>query len=413
MQQNQSPLKVTALVVLGNILEYYDFLLFAHLGAIITPLYFPGLSSKAAHILSLLLFGLSFIIRPLGGFVFGSISDLNGRKAALVKSIKWAIIPTLGLACLPSYETLGIAATTIFILLRLFQGFALGGEYPNAGTYLMEYHKTHQGFVSGLLAGSGTIGSLLGFGMAFLCLQENTPPWLWRVAFLLGGMAGGLSLYMRIHLSEISHPIPQNKAVSRNSVDIMKWIVVLMIGVLVGTSNWLPTTYSNFYITKILDYPVEQGMLATLVALLGYIVFAPLSGILSDRFGNFNTMLWWSVIAIPVSLIAFFLLSQGNIAVAQLCLIVVAAGFGAPIHAVMNSPFPTESRGRMVGLFFTAGLSLGGLAPSIVSYIVSQTGFQYTPAIYLSCVAALTAFILYKVRSLLYAPSTQTLMATL
>src|SRR5258708_6393086 len=129
--------KITFFVVLGNILEYYDFLLFAHLGFIITPLYFTELSSKQTHILSLLLFGLSFLIRPLGGFIFGRMSDLHGRKVALVQSTKWAILPALALSFLPTYEIIGVTATYLFVAFRILQGVALGGEYPTAGTYLM------------------------------------------------------------------------------------------------------------------------------------------------------------------------------------------------------------------------------------------------------------------------------------
>lgn len=389
-----NPAMITLLVVIGNILDYYDFLLFAHLGPLITPLFFPGVEVVEAHILSLFLFGFSFVIRPIGGYVFGRISDRDGRKIALIKSIKWAVFPTIALAFLPSYESYGIAATIAFLLLRLFQGFSLGGEYPSAGTYLFEYHKKNRGLVSGVLSGSGTIGSLLGLGMAYLCLQDGAPDWLWRVAFLLGGLGGVISYSMRKHLMEITQ-ISQDCPSLLPAVPAWKCGLLVAVGLFVGTSVWLPSTYSNFYVTKIMGYSAHEGVLATLTALIGYIVLTPFFGALSDRIGHYRIMLWASLLAIPASIIFFFLLYQGHVILAQLGLISVAACFGAPIHVVMNSLFPRQTRARSVGLYFMAGLSLGGLAPSLIGYMVNYTSIQALPAYFFSCVACVSTMTLY------------------
>lgn len=398
-------LKVTSLVIAGNILEYYDFLLFMHLGPLITPLFFPGYSSKETHFLSLLLFGLAFITRPIGGYVFGRLSDLKGRKVALVKSVKWALLPAFGLTLLPTYETIGVLATCIFVFLRLFQGIALGGEYPNAGTYLVEYYKDRLGFISGILGASGTIGSVIGFTLAYFCSQPEAPAWLWRFSFFLGGVGGILSYFLRRHLVEISPSKPSPNKSSFESYRL-KWTLVTMIGTLVGTSLWLPMTYSNFYLTKILGFPTEQGQVATLISLVGYIFFCPLWGAFSDRVNHFSFMMWMALAIIPTSLFSFFLLSQGNFILAQSCLIFMASAFGAPIHAVMNSLFPVHLRGRSVALLFMVGLSLGGITPSVASYIVDKTGFQFTPAIIVSMIALITASLFYtlgKKRSIAFA----------
>jgi len=399
-------LKVTGLVIAGNILEYYDFLLFMHLGPLITPLFFPGYSSKETHFLSLLLFGLAFVIRPIGGYIFGRIADLKGRKVALVQSVKWALFPAFGLALLPTFETIGVLATYIFVILRLFQGIALGGEYPNAGTYLVEYYKERLGLISGILGASGTIGSIIGFTLAYFCSQEGAPSWLWRVGFLLGGFGGILSYYLRKHLVELNLPTPPPQKASREQYRL-KWACVLMIGMLVGTSLWLPMSYSNFYLTKILGFSIDQGQVATLIALIGFICFSPLWGLIADRLNHFSFMMWMALAIIPTSLAAFYVLSQGNFVMAQLGLIFIASAFGAPIHAVMNSLFPAHLRGRSVALLFMVGLSLGGIAPSVAGYVVDKTGFQFTPAIIVSLIASITAYLFYKLReNLSFAPAT-------
>lgn len=391
MSKNVS--SITLLVVLGNLLDYYDFLLFAHLGPIITPLFFPEMEAVEVHILSLFLFGFSFVVRPIGGFIFGRMSDSQGRKLALIRSIKWAIFPTIALTFLPTYESYGIAATVALVLLRLFQGFSLGGEYPSAGTYLFEYNQARRGLISGILSGSGTIGSLLGLGMAFLCLQNSAPEWLWRIAFFLGGIGGIVSYGMRKHLMEITN-ISLDTPTILPPTPTWKCVLLIAIGLFVGTSVWLPSTYSHFYVTKILGYPVNQGVMATLTALIGYILLTPIFGALSDRIGHYFMMLGSSLLAIPMSIISFYLLYQGDIIVAQLCLIAVAASFGAPIHVVMNSLFQKQIRARYVGLYFMTGLSLGGLAPSFIGYLVNTTSIQSIPAYFFSCVASLTAIAL-------------------
>lgn len=390
--------KVTFLVMLGNILEYYDFLLFAHLGFIITPLFFPNLSSKQTHILSLFLFGSSFVVRPIGGFIFGRISDFLGRKDALVQATKWAILPALLLAILPGYESIGIIATYLFVLLRLLQGVALGGEYPAAGTYLMEYYSENKGLVSGLLAASGTIGSLMGFGLAFLCLQEGTPTWLWRGAFFLGALGGFYSYYMRKSLVDLNLVgTPQRKS-SDTRMYKGKITLVIGIGVLVGLSVWLPMTYSNFYVTKILGMPLNDGLMATFIALVGYIILTPIFGHISDRFSHYSFMMVLAFMIVPVSFISFALLLEGYIIPAQIGLILCAASFGAPIHVVMNSLFPKENRGRYISLLFMMGLSLGGIAPSIAGYIVDKTDFHLTPAVFVSVTALIMGVLFYKMK---------------
>lgn len=397
MSKSAGPVKITSLVILGNVLEYYDFLLFMHLGPIVTPLFFPSYSSKETHILSLLLFGLAFVIRPLGGYIFGRISDLSSRKRALTQSVKWAILPAFAIAFLPTYDTLGVAATALFVFFRLFQGIALGGEYPNAGTYLMEYYKKNHGLVSAILGASGVIGSLFGFSFALICLKFQSIDWLWRVGFFLGGIAGALSYKMRKVLIDLPTP-NSNKAPVTSDANLLRLAIVTCIGMLVGTTTWLPMTYSNFYVTKILGMPASVGFQATLTALLGYMLITPLWGLIADLCNRIRYMVFASLLTIPCSLYSFHLLALGNIFAAQVLLILAAACFGAPIHAVMNSLFPSSVRGRGVAFLFMVGLSIGGIAPSLSSYIVDKTGFQYTPALLVSLISSTCALLFFKLQ---------------
>lgn len=396
MLQNK---KITFTVIIGNILDYYDFLLFAHIGSIITPYFFPDVSLKEAHILSLFLFGGSFVIRPIGAIIFGYISDVSSRKLALLNAVKWAIFPALGIACLPGCEQIGFFASCLFVILRLFQGFSLGGEYTNAGTYLMEYNKDHLGLISGILVASGTVGSLIGYAVSVICIfYHNEYPWLWRVAFLIGAIAACWSYGMRHILVEIKQPKAHLHS-SHTQTEELLWLrrlLVIFFGILVGITNWLPTTYTNFYVTKIRGEPVSKGLMCTLIALLCYIILSPFFGFIADKAKRYrNFMMSAALCALPLSITGFMLLEKGHCYLAQVLLITAAASFGAAIHPAMNALFPAPVRARNVSLLFTIGLSFGGMAPSIISYYVDKTGYHLIPAFVVAILAGIMASLLY------------------
>ena len=391
MKQN----KITLIVMLGTMLEYYDFLLFAHLGFFITPLFFPFYSPMQTHILSLALFGLSFITRPIGGYIFGLISDKKGRNVALIRSIRWAVFPAMGFAILPDYKDIGIVSAILFVLLRLMQGVALGGEYPVAGTYLMEQGKKNQGFLSAVLMASGSVGSVIGLGMAVLCMHPDAPEWLWRVAFLLGGVGVVISYYMRKYLKGGGVIKAVAPSLEPKDINARRWLI-FVVSVTSGAIVWIPMTYSNFYITKILGMPVKTGLYASFIALICFIGILPFCGMVCDRMKIKKYMLWSIALICPMTLMAIYALSKGYIVFAQIGLASAAAIIGAPAHKLFNSIFPIGLRGRNIGLIYMSGLSFGGLLPSISSFVVGETGFYLAPALLISVMAGVSYFFFNK-----------------
>jgi MFS transporter, MHS family, proline/betaine transporter len=385
--------KTFFLVIVGNILDYYDFLLFAHLGFIITPLFITDLAPVQSHLLSLFLFGIPFVVRPLGGYIFGRFSDLKGRKYALAEAIKWSAFATLGFAFLPTYETGGLICAYLFVFFRLMQGVSLGGEYPTAGTYLMEHFPKKRGFISSILVASGTVGSLVALGFAWLCLKESAPSWLWRVAFFLGGAASLVSYYMRKHLSLDVHS--QTKSSAKNSFSL-SIIIILFIGLLIGLTVWLPFTFTNFYLTKIKNYSAPEGLFATFVALTTYVIANPIFGYISDYFSKRRYLILTAFLVIPLSFLGFWFLTKDFIVLGQILFTLGAVGFGAPLHKVINAFFPYEVRSRYVNLFLMLGLGLGGLGPILSGYVVNATGWVFFPCVLLSF-AALTTGIVFVV----------------
>lgn len=387
--QNTKRLKTPALVLLGNILDYYDFLLFAHLGYLIFSLFTNVNDEKQNHLLSIVLFSIIFVIRPLGGYLFGRISDLESRRTALSQSVLWAGIATFGLAFLPTYETIGILSTCLLIFLRILQGLSIGGEYPTAGTYLMETYPQQRGLLSGILSASSSIGGLIALGFAWMCLQDDAPSWLWRIAFLLGGLASIISYFLRKNLQ---HTPSQSSEMQRKTIYSYRIAIIstLLLGMVSSIFSWLPTIYSNFYLTKILHTSTEVGLAATLIAIVPSLFLKPLFGKISDYYEHFSYLFIASFLAIPLVLIGFYMIIQANIW-GQIPLTLASACFIAPVHSVMNRLFVKEHRSRSVNLFFMLGAGIGGLTPSLCGFVVAKTSFHFFPAILCATVALIAA----------------------
>jgi MFS family permease len=167
--------------------------------------------------------------------------------------------------------------------------------------------------------------------------------------------------------------------------------------VILSIFSWLPTTYSNFYLTKILHVSAEVGMMATLIAILPPLLLKPIFGKTSDYFAHFSYLYMASILTIPLVLLGFYLLTHANIW-GQIPLVIASCMFSAPVHAIMNKLFVIENRSRSINLFFISGACVGGLAPSALGMIVDQTGYHYFPAFFCIGIIVITGGFFYSSR---------------
>lgn len=199
--------KEVVAAVLGNILEWYDFVVYAYLASIIGKNFFPADDPTSSLLMSFGVFGVGFLFRPLGAIVIGKVGDVKGRKTALLITIFMMALGTGIVGLTPSYATLGMAAPVLIVLARLIQGFSAGGEWGGSTSFIVEWAPDKgRGFYGSFQQASTVTGMLLGSAMAALCSTifsvEALESWAWRIPFLLGTIIGPVGLWMRRNIEE-------------------------------------------------------------------------------------------------------------------------------------------------------------------------------------------------------------------
>lgn len=376
------------LVLIGNLLEFYDLGVFGSLSIIITPLYFRCDDAVSSLLASAGVFAIGFCMRPIGALIFGYIGDKFGRKVCLSRTILLMAIPTTVISVLPTYDQIGFAAPVILILCRLFQGVCTGGEYNNAAIYLLENVEPHK---NGLLSGLTVASSILGFFFAsvvaslVIAFPEHTS-WSWRLPFLLGAFIGVIGFYLRkSQMKEIDlYKMQAQKNTLKEFFANRKSILVtLCIGWLAGTLSLSLVGYMPSYLTSILHLSAPEASFINNIGLGVYIVFLVIFGFLSDHWGYGRMMMWGACLAALLSYPLFYLLSAGFVYLGQIGLALLAALFLAPMHAYMLRLFPPSFRCRGISTAFSMGIGmLGGTAPFISALLLKIIEINEAPAFY-------------------------------
>src|SRR4051812_2033307 len=192
---------------LGTVFEWYDFYIYGTLGAILAGKFFAGVAPNVAFIFTLLAFAAGFAVRPFGALVFGRLGDLIGRKYTFLVTMTLMGLGTFLIGVLPTYDSWGLAAPTLLILLRLVQGLALGGEYGGAATYVAE-HAPHgkRGYYTSWIQTTATVGLfmalLIVIGIRLALGDTAFAEWGWRLPFLLSAILLAVSIWIRLKLNE-------------------------------------------------------------------------------------------------------------------------------------------------------------------------------------------------------------------
>lgn len=379
---NRSDYKTMGLSSLGGTLEFYDFVIFIVFIKTLEKLFFPAdMPQWLTELYALAIFAAGYLVRPLGGLVMAHFGDLIGRKHMFTLSIFLMAAPTLCIGLLPTYESIGYAATFTLLGMRLLQGFAIGGEMPGGWVFVGEHVPAkHYGLGLGVLtsgvAGGILLGSLVAIWLAHTYTETQIISYAWRIPFILGGVFGLISVYLRRYLSET--PLFKEIAARRTAnaelpiktvlkehlpacglTALMTWsLSVAVVVVILMTPNLLQSP--NYSIQK-MD-ALQASCIATLVFVLGNILF----GWMCDRLGSRLTMIIsWGGLAI--SSYCFY---SNLIGITQTELIVryavmaLFAGSTCTMPIICVRAFPTAV--RFTGLSFAYNMSyavVGGFTP--------------------------------------------------
>ncbi|WP_417484724.1 MFS transporter [Maricaulis salignorans] len=298
----QNDLKVIAASSLGTMFEWYDFYLYGLLAGYISAQFFSGVNETTGFILALAAFAAGFAIRPLGSIVFGRIGDMVGRKNTFLVTMGLMGLSTFAVGFLPNYETIGIAAPIILVVLRLLQGLAVGGEYGGAATYVAEHApQGKRGLFTSFIQTTATVGLftalLLVIGLRALIGEEAFADWGWRIPFLLSIFLLAISLWIRFQLSESptfqkmkdegkTSEAPLAEAFGRWSN--LKYVLIALFGAVAGQGaiGYTGQFYTLFYLQRIADVdPATSNILLVIALIIATPTFV-FFGWLSDKIGR-------------------------------------------------------------------------------------------------------------------------------
>lgn len=396
--------------VIGNALEWYDFVVYGFFTVIISRLFFPSDSETASLLLTMATFGAGFFMRPVGGVLLGIYADRSGRKAALQLIIALMTVAMAAIALAPPYAAIGVAAPFLVLFARLLQGFATGGEFASATTFLVEVAPPgRRGLYGSLQMVGQSLAALAGSVAGAMVVRGLTPQqvdsWGWRLPFVFGLLIAPVGLYIRKFLDETQaflesrHARREPSAASGPITAHARSLAVTFGLVTCGTiSYYVILVYMPTFATTRLGMPLGGAFAAQTIGLACLTIVVPVSGALSDRIGR-RPLLIAATVADLLLLSPLFSWVSANptsmrLTVVQGVLCGVAGVYFGPFSTAMAEQFPTRVRSTGLAIAYnSAVLIFGGFAQFIVTWLMHETGSPLAPAYYVmfGAVAGLAA----------------------
>lgn len=395
---------------IGNAVEWFDYGVFAYGAVTISRVLFPEEATNAV-IFTLLAFAVSFIMRPIGGMVWGPLGDKIGRKRVLAATIMLMAAATFCIGLIPSYATIGIAAPVILYTLRMVQGFSTGGEYGGAATFMAEYAPDKKRGFYGSFLEFGTLAGFNGGALLMLALTWNLSEaqlldWGWRIPFLVAGPLGLVGMYLRSKMEDtpVFRELEANaEAADERVIDKFKDLfttylpIMLRLGALVialNVINYTLLSYMPTYLQTTIDLSDSHALIIPIVGQFAMMAVLPFVGALSDRVGRkplwIGSLVAFIILAVPL----YHFMAQGftQAMIAFTILGLLYTPQLATISATFPAMFPTHVRYAGLAMGYNISTSLfGGTAPLVNESLIDSTGNTMWPAYYMvgACVVGL------------------------
>ncbi|AMY53635.1 MULTISPECIES: MFS transporter [Nocardiaceae] len=396
----KNPVRAIAAATIGNALEWFDIAIYALFAIYIGQNFFPSADPGVQLVQTFAVFGVSYLIRPLGGLILGSYADRKGRKKALVMSIRLMVLGTALIAFMPNYDDIGILAPIGIIVARLIQGFAAGGEFGAATSFLVEQNGKRRGFFGSFQFASQGLATLMAAsfaaGLTAVLSEASMVDWGWRVPFVFGLMVGPVGWFIRRHVDESPAVVAASGTPKSPVRDLFRnqWGGILIAGGVLVVSTAL-----NFILQYLPTFGIKQlglnnslSFVALMITGVILTVVTPFVGQLSDKVGRIKIMLP-SAIAIGVSVVPLFMWLIAVPSFLTLALVMTVLGllkalyFGA-LPSVMSDAFPVHSRATGLSFGYNVTTAIfGGFTPTIAAALVAATGQAVSPGYYILAVS--------------------------
>lgn len=389
---------------IGNFLEWYEFVLYGYFSGVFATLFFPQEDKAVALMTTFLVFGVSFIIRPLGGLFFGYIGDKLGRKVALTSIIVLISLATAGMGLTPPYAIIGVFAPILIFLMRLLQGVSAGGEWMGAVTYIIETSPVNKrawygSFQTVTITGGMAVAALASLLVTSSFSSEDLHAWGWRIPFLIALPLGMIGLYMRLRLAdpeEFANAREEAKNVETGTKSPIlravkeNWRQILLITGLVASPTmctyvllvWGPTFFAAS-----LGFSEESSRSLGLISMLVLMILVLGLAKACDKFGRKPFVVWGAAVVIVGAPIGFLLLHTGQFGLALTGIALILVGDAmmlAAQPALFAELFPTTQRYSGLAIGYNIGVVLfGGLGPLVAQALLTATGSSWSPAWYI------------------------------
>lgn len=373
----------------GNLVEWFDFYVYSFCSLYFAHIFFPQGNPTTQLLQTAGVFAAGFLMRPIGGWLFGRIADRHGRKRSMLISVCMMCLGSLVIACLPGYETIGTWAPALLLLARLFQGLSVGGEYGTSATYMSEVAvEGRKGFYASFQYVTLIGGQLLALLVVVILQQvledSELRAWGWRIPFALGAALAIVALWLRRQLDETS----QQEVRSLKEAGSMKGLwrnrkaFLMVLGFTAGGSLtfYTFTTYMQKYLVNTAGMHANVASVIMTAALFLFMVIQPVIGALSDRIGRRTSMLLFgglaTVCTVPI-LTALHSVTSPYAAFALVMLALVIASFYTSISGILKAEmFPAQVRALGVGLSYAVANAVFGGSAEYVALSLKSVGFE-------------------------------------
>ena len=402
--------RVLSSAAIGQFVEWYDFVIYAYSATIIAKLFFPNSDPTAALLSTFAVYAVGFIMRPLGGFLFGSLGDRFGRQKILSFVILLMGCATVGIGLLPTYAQIGILAPILLVVCRLVQGLSAAGETIGSNSFVAEHAPADKrglyvAFTWSFAVIPPIVAALLVLGLTNSMTPEAYGSWGWRIPFLISGPLALVGLYIRNVLEE-SPAFKATKAAKRvttspisEAMRSQKRQMAYSFGLTAFSALSFYTFVGYFvsYLTTTVGLTSNDALISNSIGLSIACITMIVSGGLSDRFGRKPILILGLVVTALSCVPAYLIAAQGNLVsaiIGQGMLAISCSLYWGPVGIALMELFPTRTRFSASAISYNVAYTIfGGTAPFVGTWMVLQSGSKIAPAIYMAVVSVIVFFV--------------------